>query len=333
MSCPNIYFGTGRFGAGPLAAEYGNDAIVLASYSPVVNQTVFGEVHVKNHGTDDSPVSHLELYWSDPGTNFPALPSRRIFETDHLVPGTAIGAPNDEEFVMPWSYAFPTVGHFCLLARIDMNSVPPNGCTKQGYSTASPPTDPQSAIHNINVVNAAPKKFGANKIMGFGFMAVNMQKDTQKTFLEVRALDPGKDREKLLNLVSLPAIHRLLSPLGVKFALPAGLHLGDGRERILYRREHFDKATPLNCVPRIHTLGEVDAETIKRLLMPGSKLLEAKGKHEIDLLHGEARQTFIQVEAGSQERVAYAVEVTHHAEDGRVIGGLTTIFVPPHDYF
>ncbi|HEY0469274.1 MAG TPA: hypothetical protein VGC79_34010 [Polyangiaceae bacterium] len=333
MSCPNIYFGTGRFGAGPLPAEYGNDAIVLSSYDVIVGATVFGEVHLKNHGTDDSPVSHLELYWSDPGTNFPALPSRLIFETDQLVPGTAIGDPTDEEYVMSWSYAFPTVGHYCLLARVDMNSVPPGGCTKQGYSTASPPTDPQSAIHNINVVTAAPKKFGADKFMGFGFMAVNMQKDTQKTFLEVHALNPGKDREKLLNLVSIPAIDRLLSPLGVKFAVPAGLHLGDGRERILYRREHFAKGTQINCVPRIGTLGEVDSETIKRLLLPGTKLLEAKGKHELDLLYGEARQTFIQIEASGRENVAYAVEVTHKAEDGRVIGGLTTIFVPPHDYF
>ncbi|MEO6603629.1 MAG: hypothetical protein ABIQ16_27345 [Polyangiaceae bacterium] len=333
MSCPNIYFGTGRFGAGPLAAQYGNDAIVLASYDVVVNATVFGEVHVKNHGTDDSPVSHLELYWSDPGTNFPAIPSRRIFETDHLVPGTAIGAPNDEEFVIPWSYPFPTVGHYCLLARIDMNSVPPNGCTKQGFSTASPPTDPQSAIHNINVVKTAPKMAGANKFMGFGFMAVNMQKDTQKTFLEVHALDPAKDREKLLHLAAIPGIDRLLSPLRVKFALPAGLQLGDGRERIIYRREHFTKDIPAKLVPRMRTLGEVDAETIKHLLMPGTKLLDAKGKHEIDLHYGEARQTFIQVEASGRDKVAYAVEVTHKAEDGRVIGGLTTIFVPPHDYF
>ena len=333
MSCPNIYFGTGRFGAGPLPAEYGNDAIVLASYDVTVSTTVFGQVHVKNHGTDDSPISHLELYWSDPATNFPALPSRLIFETNGLVPGTAIGDPTDEELVVPWSYSFSTVGHYCLLARIDMNSVPPGGCTKQTYNTASPPTDPQSAIHNINVVNAAPKKFGADKFMGFGFMAVNMQRDTQKTFLEVHALDPRKDREKLLNLVSIPGIDRLLSARGVKFALPASLHLGDGRERILYRREHFAKGCHANCVPRIRTLGEVDAETIKRLLLPGTKLLEAKGKHELDLLHGEARQTFIQIEASDRDKVAHVVEVTHKAEDGRVIGGLTTIFVPPHDYF
>jgi hypothetical protein len=333
MSCPNIYFGTGRFGASPLPAEYGNDAIVLTSYDVNVGATVFGEVHVKNHGTDDSPVSHLELYWSDPATNFPALPSRRIFETDQLVPGTAIGDPTDEEFVMSWSYAFPTVGHYCLLARIDMNSVPAGGCTKQGYSTASPPTDPQSAIHNINVVKGSPKKFDADKFMGFGFMAANMQKDTQKTFLEVHALDPRKDREKLLKLVSIPGIDRFLSQLGVKFALPAGLHLGDGRERILYRREHFSTSTQAACVPRMRTLGDVDSDTIKRLLQPGTKLVEAKGKHELDLLHGEARQTFIQVETSDRDRVAYAVEVTHTAEDGRVIGGLTTIFVPPHDYF
>jgi len=342
MSCPNIYFGTGRFGAAPLPAEYGNDAIVLNSYDITVNTNVFGEVHVKNHGSDNSPISHMELYWSDPGTNFPALPARLIFETgsaslpDFVVPGTATGAPSDEEVVVPWSYTFPTVGHFCLLARIEMNTTPPGAsCVKQAYNSSSPPTDPQSAIHNINVVSGSMKKFGAHfdKFMGFAFMAANMQKDTQRTFLEVHALDPGKDREKLLNLVSLPGIDRLLSQRRVKFAVPAGLHLGDGRERILYRHEHFAKDVRPACVPRMRTLGEVNSQMIKRLLLPGTKLMEAKGKHEVDLLYGEARQTFIQIETSGRDKVAYAVEVTHKAEDGRVIGGLTTIFVPPHDYF
>lgn len=337
MSCPNIYFGTGRFGAGPLAAEYGNDAIELSSYDVIQNATVFGNIRVKNHGTDNSPPSHLEFFWSDPVTSFPTPPSRLIFETNFAVAGTAVGAVDDTERVEPWSFAFPNVGHFCLLARIAMNTAPPGpgSCAQQGYNSSSPPTDPQSAIHNINVVKASPKKFGKNfnKFMGFGFMAANMQKETQKTFLEVRALDPGKDREKLLNLVSIPGIDRLLSQRRVKFAVPAGLHLGDGRERILFRHEHFDQSTPANCLPRMRTLGEVDAETIKRLLLPGTKLMEAKGKHELDLMYGEARQTFIQVETGDRDKAAYVVEVTHKTEDGCVIGGLTTIFLPPHDYF
>jgi len=334
MTCPNIYLGTGRFGAAPLAHDYGNDAIILSSYDVTVSTTVFGQLRVNNHGTDDSPSSHVELYWSDPGTNFPALASRLIFAADQVIPGAAVGG-DEGELVTNWSYSFPTVGHFCLLARLENNSPPSGaGCTSQGYNSSSPPTDPQSAIHNINVISPAPKKAeAANKFMGFGFMAMNLQRDTQKTFLEVHALEPKKDREKLLNLVSLPGVDRILSQRRLKFAVPGGLHLGEGRERLVLRREHFAKDTPASCIPRMRTLGQVGPETLQRLLLPGARLAEAKGKHELDLMYGEARQTFIQVETSGRDKVAYAVEVTHKAEDGRVIGGLVCIFVPPHDYF
>jgi len=334
MTCPNIYLGTGRFGARPLPAEYGNDAIILSSYDVTVNTLVYGQLRVLNHGTDDSPSTHVELFWSDPATNFAALPSRLIYEenVDGIAGATSGGVQG--EYLRNWSYTFPTVGHFCLLARVENNSNPTGaGCVAQAYDSSSPPTDPQSAIHNINVVSASPMMFMRHKFMAFGFMAMNMQKDVQKTFLEVHVLDPAKDREKLLNLVGHPGIDRILAARRVKFALPAGLHLGEGRERILLRREHFAKDAPAHCVPRMRHLGQIDPEHLKHLLLPNTRLMEAKGKHEVDLLFGEARQTFIQVEAGGGEKAAYAVEVTHKAENGRVIGGLITIFVPPHDYF
>jgi len=339
MSCPNIYLGTGRFGARPLAAEYGNDSIIMASYDVQVSTAVAGQLKVYNHGTDDSPSSHIELYWSDPGTNFPALASRLILDTNDILLGTAVGNP-DEFKLYNWAYTFPTVGHFCLLARLEMNSTPPGGCPRQGYDSSSPPTDPQSAVHNINVL-APPSPSpppaggggGAGDPMGFAFAAVNMQRDVHKTFLEVHALDPAKDRQKLQHLVSIPGVHRALAARQVKFAVPNGLHLGEGRERILYRPEHFAKETATHCVPRMNARGEVDAATIKRLLLPGTQLKEAKGKHELELLHGEARQTFIQVDPCGKDNVAYAVEVEHKASDGRSIGGLVCIFVPPHKFF
>jgi hypothetical protein len=342
MSCPNIYLGTGRFGARPLPAEYGNDSIILGSYNVEVSTVVAGQLRINNHGTDDSPSTHIELYWSDPATNFAALPSRLILDTNDVILGTAVGAPSDEELLLNWSYTFPTVGHFCLLARLDMNTTPPGGCAKQGYDSSSPPTDPQSAIHNINVVAPPPPPpapgggaggGGAGGPMGFAFAAVNMQRDVHKTFLEVHALDPAKDREKLQHLVSIPGIHRALARRQIKFALPNGLHLGEGRERLLYRPEHFAKDTAAHCIPRMRARGQVDAATIKRMLLPGAKLMEAKGKHELDLLHGEARQTFIQVDPCGKENVAYVVEVAHKADDGRSIGGLICIFVPPHKFF
>lgn len=342
MTCPNIYLGTGRFGAGPLPGEYGNDSIILASYNVTQSATVFGQLRVNNHGTDNSPATTVELYWSDPATNFAAVFSQRIFQlTNVIVPG-ATGGGVQGEFIQNWSYAFPTVGHFCLLARLE-NSSPPSGagCVQQAYNELSPPTDPQSAIHNINVIAPPPPPpspggggggAGAGGRMGFAFAAVNMQRDVEKTFIEVDVLDPGKDKAKLQHLVSIPGIYRALAQRHVKFAEPNGVQLGEGRERILYRHEHFAKENP-TCAPRMRVRGEVDAATIKRMLVPGSKLADIKGKHELDLLYGEARQTFIQVEPCGKEHAAYAVEVTHKAENGRIIGGLVCIFVPPHKFF
>lgn len=342
MTCPNIYLGTGRFGNRPLPAEYGNDAIILSSYTLTQNQTVFGQVRVNNHGTDNSPDTTVELFWADPATNFAAVTSQRIFETIAVhVPG-ATGAGVQGEWIQNWSYQFPTVGHWCLLARVE-NSVNPSGagCVAQGYDVLSPPTDPQSAIHNINVIAPPPPPpapggggggGGAGGRMGFAFAAVNMQRDVEKTFIQIDVLDPAKDKAKLQHLVSIPGIHRALAQRHVKFAEPNGVQLGEGRERLLYRPEHFAKHNPV-CAPRMRVSGEVDAATIKRMLVPGSKLADIKGKHELELMFGEARQTFIQVEPCGKEHVAYAVEVTHKAENGRVIGGLVCIFVPPHKFF
>ncbi len=246
-----------------------------------------------------------------------------------VIPGHAV-AGTEETYFTNWSYTFTNLGHFCLLARVANNSPPGGACAQQGYNSASPATDPQSAIHNINVVSMLG---GRSRPMGFAFAAVNMQRDIQKTFLEVNALDPKKDREKLEQLVSMRGIDRMLAQRQVKFAVPKGLLIGEGRERLFYRPEHLGEDAPAHCVPRMHVRGEVNAATVKRLLQPGTKLMEPKGKHELDLLYGEARQTFLEVEPCGKEHVAYAVEVTHKGEDGRDLGGLLCIFVPAHDYF
>jgi hypothetical protein len=331
MTCPNIYLGTGRFGAGPLAAEYGNDSIVLSSYNVTQGDPVGGQVVVRNRGTSDSPPTHVELYWSDPATNFAAVTSQRIInELAATIIGTAAGSPDDETTTFNFNnYAFPTVGHWCLLARLSNNNQL-GTCPLQQYNSSSPPTDPQSAIHNINVI--APGGGGGGGAMGFAFAAMNMQRDVEKTFLEVHALDPAKDREKLMRLVALPGVDRALARRQVKFALPNAVLLGEGRERIQYRPEHF-KAEGAACAPRLRVVGEVTPKKIAHLLQPGAKLAEAKGKHELDLRFAEGRQTFIQVEPCGKEHVAYAVEIAHKAQDGRDIGGLVCIFVPPHNYF
>jgi hypothetical protein len=150
-SCSNIYLGSGRFGANPRPASLANDAIVLLDYEVTVNTVIFGEVHVKNLGTNDSPSTHIELYLSQsPG--FATNHSQLIFEENAVVPGAAIGGDGGE-YATPWSYTFPAVGHYVLLARVENNS-PPTGaaCTMQGYDLSSPATDALTAIHYLNVV-------------------------------------------------------------------------------------------------------------------------------------------------------------------------------------
>ena len=168
--------------------------------------------------------------------------------------------------------------------------------------------------------------------MAFAFAAANMQRDVEKTFLEVRALDPGKDRESLEHLVALRALHLTLARRKLKFAVPKSVHIGEGRERILYRREQFEDSAQ-DKIPRMRT-GEINGDVMHRLLTPGSKLADVtKGRVDIDLLFGEARQMIIQVEPSSRDQVAYVVEVNHTSEDGRNIGGLVCIFIPPYEPF
>ena len=149
--CPNIYLGSGRFAGNPPPALQANDAIVLNSYDVKVNTVVFGQVRVNNLGTDDSPITHIELYLSAP-PGFPANQNQRIFEDNAVIPGAAVGG-DIGEYAINWSYTFSTSGHYVLLARIE-NSSPPTGatCTMQGYDLSSPATNPQTAIHYLNVV-------------------------------------------------------------------------------------------------------------------------------------------------------------------------------------
>lgn len=340
MSCPNIYLGTGRFGASPLPATYWNDAIYMSSYTVQQGTPTSGQVIVRNHGSDDSPSTQCELYWSDPTTGFIAVPANRILDTSTVYPGTATGAPEDEQVAHNWSYTFPTAGHFCLLARLNNNSPPGGACVQQGYDSSSPATDPQSAIHNIIITappppppSPRPGPGGGNGGggMGFAFAALNSQKDVAKTYLTVRPLDPDKDRERLLQVLSIRGIDRVLARRQVKMALPKAVLLADGRERFLYRREHFEKDAC--CVPRFRFNGDISPARLKQLMLPGAKLAEVSGKHELDLLYGEARQSLLYIEPCGRDNVAYAVKVSHRAEDGRDIGGLLVIFVPPHNYF
>ena len=351
MACPQIYLGTGRW-ATPLAPDYANDAIGVSGAPLIVNQAISIPVQVNNHG-DDSPPTSLELYWSDPTTGFPAINTRLIGSYNFTdIPGASL-APPAEGAAAPVFFSWSpdgTVlgtdsGHVCLLARLANLTAPASPCMLQMYDSSNPATDPLSAIHNVQIIAAPPPPpppappHRHRFPMWFAFAATNTLR-LEDTKLHVRALDPQRDRTKLAALVAQPHIDRALSCRKLKFALPNGVQVGEGRERVLLPlgkiqapREH-GKIETHQCIPRISRLGAITPELAPHLLLPGAALLEAAhGPIGLKLLPGEQRQTFIRVEPCDREDVVYAIEVAHEGADGRAIGGLVLLFIPPHNYF
>src|ERR1043165_5153650 len=86
MSCPDIYIAP-TYWTTPHAAEYGNTAIDVGVGGTVFTQGLnrIIQVTVRNHGTADSPDSHLELHWADPSTSFTLM--GLIGDFDGVVPG------------------------------------------------------------------------------------------------------------------------------------------------------------------------------------------------------------------------------------------------------
>jgi hypothetical protein len=349
MTCSQIYLGPGRFAA-PLAAEYWNSAIAMTSYDlPETAATVSVAVTASNHGSDDSPSTTIELYWSDPTTGFMAVASRRINGFSHVIPGATIGpGGGDGTYTQNFFWSVDSTvwsvngGHVCLLARMANDTAPAAPCTQQFYDSSSPATDPLSAIHNVQFHVPPPPPGpppggggggpgpGQREWMAFGFAATNILKHTDDTKLEVRVLDPARDREKLQSLVAIKAVDRALACRGLKFGVPKSLHLAAGREGVIVPRTVHEGT---QCLPRLGKLGPTTFAQLKHLALPGTKPMEVKGPVDLKLLHGEMRQMFAVVEPCERERVVYAVEVSHSAAKGENIGGLVILFVPPHDYF
>lgn len=350
MACPQIYLGTGR-AAGPLPALYGNDSIVVSGSPLIEGAAITIPMTAYNHG-DTSPITSLELYWSDPTTGFMAVPSHLVGSVNFTsgITGASTLPPTDGMAMTTFGWTPDATvlgtngGHVCLLARLNNLTAPADGtCSQQTYNSASPATDPLSAIHNVQIIAPpAPKPPSPGPRrhwpMWFAFAATNTLRDHEDTKLLVRALDPGRDREKLEGLVANAAVDRALACRRLKFAVPNGVQVAEGRERLL---------TPLppphlpphhggthTCTPRISRLGAVTAELAPHLILPGSKLREAaRGPLDLKLLPGEQRQTLVQVEPGDHENAVYAIEVAHEGANGHAIGGLVLLFVPPHNYF
>jgi hypothetical protein len=171
--------------------------------------------------------------------------------------------------------------------------------------------------------------------MNFAFAAADAIVDAEQSQIEVRALDPDKDRARLENLVADPAVFRALSGRCGKFALPEGLVLGEGIESVVLPRPAMvlkPKSKSLRSLPRMGQLGPLPNRIAQRLLKPGTRLTDASKGLALKLVPGEMRQIIVHV-APRKGNVFHAVDVNHVGPNCRPIGGLTVIFVPPPDFY
>jgi hypothetical protein len=353
--CPDIYINP-TYWTTPHAGEYGNLSIdvgpggttfpILGPGDPPYNI----RVTVQNHGLEDSPTSLLQLWCSDPSTSFAAVSQVDVDKVITVPGGDGVGTDGST----PENFAFSPSslesgtngGHVCLLAQVANTANPADmTCTAQGHASfAAAATDARSAIRNIHVYDPAapaPHKHtplpphGAGFEMSFAFAAANNRADVEDTRLEVRALDPSKDRERLATLVSDRAVYHALARRRIKFAVPEAVFLAEGRERVVLPRPvNVRKAGDTrNALPRIGRLGPLSEAAVKRLQLPGTKRFETKAPIDMKLAPGEMRQTIVTVRPCQKEDVAYVVAVDHEAANGRPLGGLVLVFVKPHDFF
>ncbi len=354
MTCPDIYLGPDRANAPP-TPFWTNPAIIPPTTSLTEGLPYVIQVVARNHGTDDSPETHLELYWSDPTTGFMAVAARKIGEVNLVVPGGISIPPTDGQIAQNFSWTPDSTatgtngGHVCLLARMENISAPSNPSCSQQFYGPDPTVDPLSAIRNVHVYAPPPPPpapdgggdgGGFKKFMAFAFAATNTLHGTAKTRLTVRHLNPEKDEKNLRWLAADPAIHRGLGGRCLKFAEPKTVLVGEGRERIIVPRRVWDARGKdkrlIEMSPdkyRLSHLGPLSTNYIEHLLAPRTKPEDAGKPMDVELLPGEMRHTMVLVEPAEKDGVAHVIEVEHTGPKGEPIGGLTLVFVPPCGWF
>jgi hypothetical protein len=344
MTCPDIYIAPSHWTT-PHTPNYGNTAIDVGPMGTTFTQdeprTI--RVTVRNHGTDNSPDSHLELHWADPSSSF-ALQGM-IGDANDSVDG-GDGIANDGEWPVDFSWTpgsdvvATNGGHVCLLAQVANNTSPGGKCSLQGHEPPSAAaTDARSAIRNIHVVappmiKKAQLPGGKENGMNFAFAATDAAANRGETRMEIRALHPSKDREQLELLAADPAVHHVLAFRRAKFAVPEDVLVAEGTERVVLPRPRvvLRKRKELRRMPRIGHLGSLANKVAARLLPYGTKVAAAKKPLGLNLVPGEMRQMIVHVVPGKSEAI-YAVAVDHVGAKDQPIGGLVMIFVPPPDLF
>jgi hypothetical protein len=154
--CPDIYINP-TYWTTPHVSEVANMAIDVGSQGTtfVQGQTRVIQVTVRNHGTNNSPNSRLQLYWTNPATDYAPMTQIDV-DKFVVVPGSdgaGTDGPAAENFAFTPDVSVISTngGHVALLVRVQFNSSPGTPCLAQGYF-GPPDIDARSAIRNIDVV-------------------------------------------------------------------------------------------------------------------------------------------------------------------------------------
>jgi hypothetical protein len=308
------------------AADYANAGINPASYEILQNTPVNIDVKVQNHGGDDAPGTSVELYYMIPTTGFPVVSATLIQAWSVLVPAATSFPVADGAWGTSISYSFPTLGHFCLRGRTFNDGL---GL----YPSGDPPTDPMSAIHNIQIVTTLSHK---SRRMFFAFAATNPLKQAVATRLVATPIDPEKHTEALKRILEIPAVYRVAEG-GTKFKLPAEVNISLGIERFIPKLGGNVIRAGAECMrAQPATFGNVGTlrSSVARALL--NTRTEQTDKHviDVDLLPLESRQTIVELVAGEGDGTLHAVEIHHETKEDkpRNLGGLVIIYRLPRTF-
>jgi len=312
----------------PHVADYANPGIEPDTYEIEQNANVNIHVKVQNHGDADAANTTVELYYMIPTTGFPLSSATLIKHwpdsvvTNVIVPARTDLPPEDGSWTATVTTSFPNLGHFCLRGNMFNDSA-------SLYPSGDPPTDPMSAIHNIQIVApAAPAPLP--KKLYFAFAATNPLKRAVSTRLVATPLDPEKHGENLQRILQIPAVYRA-AERGTRFKAIEQLNLNLGIERFVPKftgAPSRDAGKRMVCQPATFGhVGTLRSAVAKELIASRTEKQDVHSV-DVDLLPFESRQTIIEVLPTAGDGTLHAVEIRHETKEDKPhhLGGLVIIY-------
>lgn len=338
----NLYFGlpNSTYWTKPHPAEYNNPAIWHTNPDLIARKPNQLFVRVHNSGSDPVEDALIRLYWVDPATTY--LPTQccliREFPLQHVdrLTHTTEGAPTDVNcWWTPSSCILGTsVGSVALLARVSSDSIPQ-------FPSGSPETDPQTAIHNVHVVETAlvssPVAMRSLSIkaptredprsLHFAFAATNPTNQMLLSEITANPVTSSNKSHVLCSALATPKLRELTCRSRPKHTNAKLVHLHFGIERVVSRHlETRRKGLPefIHEGARIGHSGALSPEAFDSLVLDSCE--ESPSKFELRPF--ESRQVILGVIPQGRPGDVHVIEVVHREfETKRRVGGLVVVFV------